>query len=147
MVRKATTNDKAKYIKMATTFYNSNATAHPVPLDFITETFDTLLSCNIYGDIFVYEENNELLGYLLTAKSWSQEGGGVVCWIEEIYIENDHRGKGIGTKMLRYVLENIVAERFRLEVEPENLGAVKLYKSLGFEFMDYNSMVKEVRYK
>lgn len=147
MIRKALKSDKNAYIEMATAFYNSPATAHPIPNEFIAETFDKLLLDDSYGDIFVCVEDGVVVGYLLTAKTWSQEGGGIVCWIEEFFVPEVYRGKGYGTAMIKYAMENVNATRFRLEVEPENEKAVSLYKRLGFSFMDYSSMVKELRYK
>ena len=32
-------------------------------------------------------------------------------------------------------------KRIRLEVGEDNLGAIKLYKNIGFEFLDYRQMV------
>lgn len=146
MIRKIVESDRQVYLDMADYFYHTNATAHPVPFSFLQETFDKILKDNTFGDIFVLDENG-IQGYILTAKTWSQEGGGIVCWIEEIFVKENNRGKGYGTKLIEYVLNNVNATRFRLEVEPENVKAVSLYKKLGFEFMEYSSMVKELRYK
>ncbi len=147
MIRKITLKDRQNYLDMANEFYHTNATAHPVPYEFLTETFDHILNDNRYGDIFICEENSTPVGYILTAKTWSQEGGGMVVWIEEIFVKKEFRGKSFGTQMIDYVISEVPAQRYRLEVEPENEKAVKLYKRLGFDFMEYNSMVKEVRFK
>lgn len=132
---------------MATEFYNGPATAHPIPTSFLEETFSRFTSDDTYGDIYICEEEGSVVGYLLTAKTWSQEGGGIVCWIEEFFVPEVYRGKGYGSKMIEYVLTNQPAARFRLEVEPENEKAVALYNRLGFSFMEYSSMVKELKYK
>lgn len=147
MIRKANLRDKETYLKMATEFYNSPATAHPVPTSFLEQTFSRFITDGTYGDIYICEENNTVVGYLLTAKTWSQEGGGMVCWIEEFFVPELYRGKGYGSKMIDYVLTNEPAARFRLEVETDNEKAVALYKRLGFSFMEYSSMVKELKYK
>lgn len=147
MIRKASLTDKSTYVSMAEAFYSSAAVAHSIPKSFIEETFDILVNESSYGDIFVCEENGTVVGYLLTAKTWSQEGGGIVCWIEEFFVPEIYRGKGYGTEMIKYVIKTENVARFRLEVEPENEKAVSLYKRLGFSFMDYSSMVKELKYK
>ena len=33
------------------------------------------------------------------------------------------------------------ASRYRLEVSPKNIRAVRLYEEIGFELLDYNQMV------
>lgn len=147
LIRRIKPEDKNNYVEMAIDFYNSPACAHSVPRSFLSDTFDMFLTNNAYGDIFVCEEDSLLVGYILTAKTWSQEGGGIVCWIEEFFVPELYRGKGYGAKLIEYVLSNTDAARFRLEVEPENEKAVSLYSRLGFSFMEYSSMVKELRYK
>ncbi len=147
MIRKASLNDKNTYVLMAEAFYSSAAVAHSIPKSFIEETFDKLVSGSDLGDIYICEDEDKVVGYLLTAKTWSQEGGGIVSWIEEFFVPEIYRGRGYGTEMIKYVIQNEKAARFRLEVEPENEKAVSLYKRLGFSFMDYSSMVKELKYK
>ncbi len=43
------------------------------------------------------------------------------------------RGKGVGTALFRYVLENLPYRIFILEVSDVNHNAYRLYKKLGFE--------------
>ncbi len=147
MIRRITLKDRQNYLDMADEFYHTGATAHPVPYEFLTETFDRLLNDGVYGDIFICKEDSTPIGYILTAKTWSQEGGGIVVWIEEFFVRTEFRGRGFGTQLFNYVFENSPAARYRLEVEPENEKAVRLYKRLGFSFMEYNAMVKEIRFK
>lgn len=147
MVRRILKSEKERFINMAKVFYDSPANAHKIPESFISETFDKLSGDFTYGDIFVYELDGEIIGYLLTAKTWSQEGGGICCWIEEFYIEKAYRSRGYGTELFRYCLDNVKAARYRLEVVPDNERATNLYMSLGFDYMPYDSMVLEKRYK
>lgn len=147
MIRRITLADRQNYLDMADEFYHTDANAHPVPYEFLTETFERFLNDDVYGDIFICEEDSTPVGYMVTAKTWSQEGGGIVVWIEEIFVKTEYRGRGYGTEMFNFVFENCPATRYRLEAEPENEKAIRLYKRLGFSFMEYSSMVKELRYK
>lgn len=53
-----------------------------------------------------------------------------------VYVSADYRGKGIGTKLLERALslirKNKEVVKVKLAVNPEQLSAVKLYKSAGF---------------
>lgn len=147
MIRTIRKEDKKDYCKLADKFYHTTGVMHAVPYDFLESAFDRFLTDKTYGDIFVYEEDNLVLGYVLIAKSYSQEAGGLVVWIEELFVEKDYEGKGIGTALFKYVLNNFSVARFRLEVEPENERAVSIYKKFGFEFIEYQQMVKELKYK
>lgn len=137
MIRKIALNDRAEYIKMAEDFYNSPAVLYPVPRAHFENTFDELMKSDTYAEAFIFENEETIAGYGLIAKTYSQEAGGMVVWIEEIYVKEDFRGNGIGSEFLEYVKENIPAKRYRLETEPENIGAQKLYKRHGFEYFEY----------
>ena len=81
----------------------------------------------------------------MIAKTFSQEAGGYVWWIEEVYIREKFRSRGLGREFFRYLEEQKGKEvtRLRLEVEEENTRAVSLYERLGYEVLDYVQMVKD----
>ena len=69
--------------------------------------------------------------------------------LDEIYLEKEFRNKGIGTDIIRIIIEN--NESVYLWVYKENIKAVSLYKRLGFKiidetesryYMEYNEKVK-----
>ena len=89
------------------------------------------------------EDNGEVAGYALTAKTYSHEAGGLALWVEELYVQEGHRSKGLGKEFFAYLnatLDDSIA-RIRLEVEEENEGAVRLYKKMGFHDLEYNQLV------
>ena len=91
----------------------------------------------------IIEVDGEAAGYAILSRSFSPESGSPICWIEELYIRPAFRGYGLGTKFLSSVREEFPSARLRLEVEPENTGAVALYKRLGFTPLEYVSYVAE----
>lgn len=54
--------------------------------------------------------------------------------LDEIYLEKEFRNKGIGTDIIRKIIEN--NESVCLWVYKENIKAVSLYKRLGFKIID-----------
>lgn len=144
MIRKITENDKAKYMEYVNIFYNSDAVLHPVPKENFENTFNELMSSSAYAECFMLEEENKPVGYCLIAKTFSQEAGGMVIWIEELYVEPDYRSKGIGTKVFDFLKANYPeAKRLRLEAEEENERAIALYKRLGFTELEYKQFIIE----
>ena len=137
IIRKIKKEDKAVYTEMARDFYSSPAVLDNVPEKHFTETFEAFLGGNPYGDAFVIEADGVTVGYGVLAYTWSQEAGGRVVWIEEIYIKEEYRSRGYGSRFVRYVLDEIPAKRYRLETEPDNEKAAALYRRLGFEFFEY----------
>lgn len=145
MIRKIKADDKEDYIKMAKEFYSTDAVMHPIPEENFERTFDELMRSDKYISAYIFEYNGEKAGYALTANFFSQEAGGMVLWIDEIYIIQKFRGKGIGAEFFKYIDENIGDyKRIRLEVEDYNKNAVSLYKKNNFDFMPYEQMYKEL---
>ena len=137
IIRKIKKEDKNVYTEMARDFYSSPAVLDNVPEKNFTETFEAFLGGNPYGDAFIIEADGVTVGYGVLAYTWSQEAGGRVVWIEEIYIKEEYRSRGYGSRFVRYVLDEIPAKRYRLETEPDNEKAAALYRRLGFEFFEY----------
>jgi GNAT superfamily N-acetyltransferase len=61
---------------------------------------------HIYG----YEEKGVLLGIAAVSFRWAIFYEGKVATIEELAVDQTHQGKGIGTKLVRFVEDNIVKE-------------------------------------
>ena len=92
---------------------------------------------------------DQSVGYALTAKTWSREAGGLTVWLEELFILPEWRGHGLGATFLSRWLNRVEKKekdiyRLRLEVEPENRDAMRLYRRQGFERLGYDAWVKEL---
>ncbi|MBQ7292025.1 MAG: GNAT family N-acetyltransferase [Clostridia bacterium] len=136
-IRKITAADREIYISMAKDFYASPAVLENIPEENITHSFCEFLGDTPYGDAFVFEENGSVIGYGVLAYTYSQEAGGKVVWLEEIYVLSAYRGRGYGSEFIDFVLKEIPAARYRLETEPENEKAAALYRRKGFELFEY----------
>ncbi|MBQ8863027.1 MAG: GNAT family N-acetyltransferase [Clostridia bacterium] len=136
-IRKITAADREIYISMAKDFYASPAVLENIPEENITRSFCEFLGGTPYGDAFVFEESGSVIGYGVLAYTYSQEAGGKVVWLEEIYVSSAYRGRGYGSEFIDFVLKEIPAARYRLETEPENEKAAALYRRKGFELFEY----------
>jgi ribosomal protein S18 acetylase RimI-like enzyme len=145
MIRPIKESDREFYIRSALDFYHSPVVLAPIPQSHIEKTFDLLLQGSPFALGYIFERDGKPCGYALLARTWSQEAGGEVIWIEEIYVLPEYRGGGHGKEFFAFLEKTFSgkAKRFRLEVEKENEGAVRLYESLGFEFFEYDQMKKE----
>lgn len=149
MIRKLQPHDREIYLKFTHEFYKSEAVSHYIPIEFRQKTFDYLLTDQEMAECYIFEYENQPAGYALTAKTFSQEGGGFVLWIEELYVSPEFRNKGLGNEFFVFLKNEKEPEvsRLRLEIEPENAGAVRLYKKYGFDFLPYGQMIKELGMK
>lgn len=142
-IRPVARGDREIYLKMAKEFYSTDAVLIHVGEENFLSTFEELLRSDRYALCYIFELYGKIAGYSLLAKTYSQEAGGQVLWIEEIYVLPEYRGRGIGKAFFDFILKNKPDEvkRIRLEVERENEGAVRLYRSFGFDFLGYDQMI------
>jgi ribosomal protein S18 acetylase RimI-like enzyme len=140
-----TESDRDLYIEMAEEFYHSDAVLHPIPRAHFEKTAEEALKSGTYAEIYLLEYEGKTAGYGLTARTFSQEAGGQVLWIEELYIREAFRSRGLGREFFSYLEENNkgVLSRLRLEVEADNTRAISLYERLGYEVLDYVQMIKD----
>ena len=90
----------------------------------------------------MFEENGQIQGYAMAAKSFSTEFGRPCIWGEDLYIKEDFRGTGIGSLFLEFIEKKYPEAVLRLEVEEENGRAVKVYEKNGFNVLPYMEMKK-----
>ena len=133
------------FYHMCREFFSSPAVCHPISTEAMKTTFQTACSHSPYMRGLMITKNDEIIGYLLLSFTYSNEVGGMVVWIEELFITEEHRGKGYGKKVLQWVMVTYShqAKRFRLEVTEENTLAKKLYQSMGFSNLPYEQMTLE----
>lgn len=143
MIRKITEKDRNVFLAMTEDFYNSDAVCYRIPEEYRIRTFNELMRSDTYMEGFIFEYEGKIAGYALISKSFSPEAGGPVLWVEELMILPEYRSQGLSTQFFRYLEENIPAARYRLETEPENEGAIRLYKRMGYKFCPYTQWIKE----
>jgi len=144
LIREITKDDREIFIELEEKFYNSEAVIHPVPKEYIINTYKEVTSDSPYAKAYIIEKDNEIAGYSQISLTYSSEVGGLVVLIEELFILRDYRNSGLGSEFLDFIEKEFPeAKRFRLEVEKANEGARRLYEDKGFKELEYIQMVKE----
>jgi ribosomal protein S18 acetylase RimI-like enzyme len=94
------------------------------------------------------EIQKQASGYALLIPFWSNELGGSVCVVDELFVLPEHRGQGHGQSLFAAIEQGdvwsapIVA--IALGVTPNNDRARRLYERLGFVSVGV-SMVRGLR--
>ncbi len=146
MIRKINEADRQEYLEMTKIFYESDAVSHNIDEKHRTDTFEELMKSEEYAMCYMMEYDGKVAGYALLAKTFSQEAGGLVIWIEEIYTKPEYRGRGLGKELFTFLRENLTdgIKRLRLEVESDNIKAISLYERMGYEVLDYMQMIQDL---
>jgi len=140
-IRKMQRDDSKFVLNMMKKFYTSPAVATNGSEKIFAANVENILSGSPYVDGFIFVIDGKIIGYGITAHSYATEFGGECIWIEDIYIEPEYRGRGVGTKFIQHVKKLYPDKIFRLESEKDNSAAVNLYKRLGFKELPYLEMV------
>jgi ribosomal protein S18 acetylase RimI-like enzyme len=85
--------------------------------------------------IYVAREGGKAIAMAALHFTTSTAEGGKVAGLEDCIVHPEHRRKGIGEKLLRYVLEQAKAEgalRVMLLTDADNTVAQALYRKMGF---------------
>ena len=93
-----------------------------------------LLLHPLHGVIYIVREESAPIGYLVICFDYSLEYRGKGAWIDELFVELTHRGKGIGTQLLDLAdsaSRELNAKFLHLEVTHGN-PAIELYRRRGF---------------
>ncbi len=141
--RKFEEKDRNAFFSMVKKFYAPPAVLHFPPDDVMMSSFDAALEIPELVKGYIFECDGETAGYAVVSMKFETEVGGMAAWIEELFVEEKFRSKGIGTQFFEHLKKEHSGKikRLRLEVGDENNGAKQLYERLGFEILDYRQMV------
>ena len=128
-IRIMTLEDKTSVIEMMRAFYTSPAVFTNGSEEIFSKDIEFCTNDSPYLEGYVFEEDKEIQGYAMVAKSFSTEFGKPCIWIEDIYIKEEYRGLGIGTLFLDFIQGKYRDSVLRLEVEEENERTVKVYEN------------------
>lgn len=98
-----------------------------------------LLQREELGRLFLVRFDERPIGHVALCFGFSIEFGGRDAFIDELYIEPEFRGRGIGGRVMRLVEQEAAALHVRalhLEVAHDNEKARRLYRAAGFAERD-----------
>lgn len=134
--------DRAQILAMMRVFYASPAVWSNGSEAIFEADFNACIGDSPYLKGYIFENEEEIQGYAMIAKSFSTEFGKPCIWIEDLYVKDKYRGLGIGSRFLRFIEGRYPDAVLRLEVEAENEQALRVYKSCGYDALPYMEMKK-----
>ena len=143
MIRLMKEQDKNEVIEMMTVFYASEAVSTNGSRKIFESDFNNCINSCPYLEGYVFEENDNICGYAMVAKSFSTEFGKPCIWIEDLYIKEEYRHKKLGSLFFDFLKDNYKDTIQRLEVDKHNVFAIKAYKKNNFEEVDYLQFIRK----
>lgn len=140
-IREMRQEDKDIVIDMMRRFYSSDALITNGSEEIFASNVDNCLNGSPYVEGFIFTVEGKVAGYGMLAKSFSTEFGSECIWIEDIYLEEEYRGRGIGSRFIQYVKDRYADKVLRLEAESDNKKAIATYEKNGFRKLPYMELV------
>lgn len=87
------------------------------------------------------DEDEEVIGCLMTTPEFSDWRNGKVIWIQSVYVKKEHRKKGVFKAMYQYIKKMVQEDPelmgIRLYVEGHNITAQRTYINMGMKSDHY----------
>lgn len=92
------------------------------------------------GLYFLAESRGAVIGQCSVTGEWSDWRNGLFWWLQSVYIDQAHRGRGVFRLLFEHVRRTALATGaigLRLYVEQENLAAQDTYRKVGMNRTRY----------
>jgi ribosomal protein S18 acetylase RimI-like enzyme len=137
MWRDSRPEDDEAIVALCRALYEEDPASKPVPDSHHRRTLAMLRASPVRGRAVVLEEGG-VIGYAILAACWSNELGGEVLILDELYVAPQHRSRGHARALIEALMRGEgpwpgKPVALELEVTPDNARARALYERLGFK--------------
>jgi GNAT superfamily N-acetyltransferase len=132
--RQAEETDIGRILQMMSRFYAREHLGYEESR--AREAVATLARIPEYGGIWLVDSPGGPAGYFALLIGYSLEFHGRYGLIDELYLEPEWRGQGIGTRIISFAADWCASRGFKtlqLVVGHDNPGALRLYEREGFQ--------------
>jgi GNAT superfamily N-acetyltransferase len=127
------TSDIDIIVPMMQEFYSIDN--YPIDIAISKALFLEFIENPHLGKAWLIYSDEEIVGYIILTFVFSFEYKGTIAFLDELYISDKARGKGIGKKALDFIHQEALSLSLKiiyLEIENHNEIAQKLYLSKDF---------------
>lgn len=106
-----------------------------------------LLADVALGGAFLVDVDGDRAGYFILTFGFDLEFGGRHAWITDLFLQERHRGRGLGRELFRFIDDMLRREgitMIELVVEHDNVEARAFYEKLGFRAADRVPLARRV---
>ena len=116
-----------------------------VPTSAPRTAMEQLISDPSAGRVWIIRADGHSIGYVILVFSFSVEFGGRTAFVDELYIDERWRGRGVGKLVLEQITDRarqLRVQNLLLEVTESNTPARRLYERAGFADRPYRLMTR-----
>ena len=136
---------KDEVIDMCMKLYLEDPEGEPMSISKISNTLTYANNHPGEVSVRVITEGDEIAGYAILVPFYSNEHGGNIINIDEMYIKPQYRGCGLATEFINLLKRERDIIGIALETTPSNNSALKLYQRLGFEVQENTHMLARIK--
>jgi GNAT superfamily N-acetyltransferase len=142
--RKPVSSDLAQLQLLVDDFYQAEAVPGLSKRPDVGLSFANFDESPDQGQIVVFESNATIIGYAILIFYWSNEYGGNVIVIDEMFVSESYREQGIPSHFLSWIEQSFSHKSagMSMQVSHVNEKAAKLYGELGFWSFPCNNLLK-----
>jgi GNAT superfamily N-acetyltransferase len=135
-------------VTMMRRLYEEDESAFAVDYSIFPATLQRFISHPYAGQIVLFRKGSELRGYALLVPYWSNEFGGTLLFVDELFVVPGSRNRGIARSFFEYLEQQRPFEpvALGLGVSPANSRARRLYDSLGFVELRNKTLTRPLRF-
>lgn len=140
--RKITHQDIEVLLVLMTDFYAIDG--YPIDPEITRKNFVHFIENPNLGQSFIIEHDGKVAGYIILNFLFSFEFGGTIAFLDELYVDSNFQGKGLGKLGVAFSQEFAKEKDLNilfLEVELHNERAIELYKKYNFKPHHRNLMI------
>ena len=112
------------------------------------EALKPLLHGTALGEVYLIGPSQAPIGYIVITHGYSIEFGGPDAFIDEFFLRQGVRGRGMGGEILQAVAEKLMklgTRAVHLEVDETNAWAISIYEKRGFAMRNrFRLMTREL---
>jgi GNAT superfamily N-acetyltransferase len=101
IIRKASLDDVQQLVVLMAEFYAEGA--YPLNRPHAAEAFATLLADKRLGHVWFIQADSQAVGHVVVTFCFSMEYGGLVAFVDDLFVQRAFRRAGLGTAALTEV--------------------------------------------
>ena len=137
LVRKATAADIQPLVGLMKSFYAE--AGYGLDESEASASFSSLLSHAALGGAWIALLGQRPVGHAVLTTRYTMEHGGLSGYVDDLFVENEHRQKGIASRLLQELETECLARGCKaliVEVGRNNPAGLAAYKKLGMKHVD-----------